>query len=151
MVDQSIPMALLREIYDAIVNRNARVAATRARSFKFWRDGMLGHLQAIADGKATSRTYKQLEEQLLDSQKDVNRSAERLMQLRDSLGGAKISDQIDLILNSDYGKLLIRENVRNIVAWHHREDVTAMARQACSDIETLNAEIDRLHRMVFGT
>jgi hypothetical protein len=152
MADQSVPMALLSEIYDAIVNRDARDAARRAGSLKFWRDGMLDHLKAIADGRATSQTYKRLGQQFLDSQKDVNRAVERLRQLRDRIGGARISDQIDRILNdSKHGKLEIRENVRNIIAWHRREDVTAMARQACDDIETLNAEIDRLHRMVYDT
>ena len=75
---------------------------------------------------------------------------DKLKELRDKLGGGRISEQIDIVLNDyRFGKNIVRDKISYII-FHRKKDtdITETARSIFADIATLNAEIARLERMV---
>jgi len=143
-------LEMLHEVVDAWLRRNERRAATEAGSLTFWRDGMLRLLQQIADGEATPATFQALADEFRESDAPVTRSMDKLKELRDKLGGGRISEQIDIVLNDyRFGKNIIRDKISYIIFDRKKDtDITETARSICADIATLNAEIARLERMV---
>lgn len=74
----------------------------------------------------------------------------KLTEARNKLRGGALADQIDRVLHSDgYGKEIIRRHIRSILANHETKDTTHEARILCNQIAALNAELDRLQRMVY--
>ncbi len=143
-------LEMLHEVVDAWLRRNERRAATEAGSLTFWRDGMLRLLQQIADGEATPATFQALADEFRESDAPVTRSMDKLKELRDKLGGGRISEQIDIVLNDyRFGKNIVRDKISYIIFDRKKDtDITETARSIFADIATLNAEIARLERMV---
>jgi hypothetical protein len=118
-----------------------------AGSLTFWRSGMLKQLEAIATGKATAKTMTELRKNFNDTQEGVNETMIQLNVLRGKLAGSKVARQIDLILNDfHYGKSMIRSEIETILEFGPTE--RDRARHVCNSIQTLNSELERLHRMV---
>lgn len=138
---------ILKPILDAWLHRDEMKAAKVAGSLTFWRSGMLKQLQAIATGNATARTMIELRENFEETQESVNETMIRLNALRGKLAGSTVARQIDLILNDfHYGKSMIRSEIEVILEFGPTEH--DRARHVCNNIQTLNSELERLHRMV---
>jgi hypothetical protein len=100
--------------------------------------------------KLRRQTFQALADEFRESDAPVTRSMEKLKELRDKLGGGRISEQIDIVLNDyRFGKNIVRDKISYII-FHRKKDtdITETARSICADIATLNAEIARLERMV---
>jgi hypothetical protein len=143
------------------LHRDERRAAKDAGSLIFWDDGMLRQLREIASGEATVATFKQLENSFKETDEPVTETMERLRGAREKLSGTPIARQIDRVMNSPQGKFAVRENIERIIKMHkarkRREghdqyalDIAIAADEACRDIGALNAELERLNRMVNG-
>ena len=144
-------LELLRPILDFIVHYDERKAAKTAGTLRFWRDGMLGHLQKIRDGKATAETFVDLETDLKESEGGAQNAMAVLRTLRGKIGAGRLADSIDQIVDSDpFGKELIRYDIGQLL---HKgmlgNDVRTEALDLCNRIATLNAMLDQLHRMVY--
>jgi hypothetical protein len=143
----SAAAALLKPILDAWLHRDEMKAAKAAGSLTFWRSGMLKQLEAIANGTATAKTMIELRKNFKETQNSVNETMIRLNELRGKLAGSKVARQIDLILNDfHYGKSMIRSEIETILEFGLAE--RDRARHVCNSIQTLNSELERLHRMV---
>jgi len=60
-ITQAVALELLRPILDFFMHADERQAVKTANTLRFWRDGMLGHLEKIRDGEATDETFVALE------------------------------------------------------------------------------------------
>lgn len=160
----TVAIALLGPILDAWANRNGRKAADDAGKLTFWRDGMLEHLQVIADRKATARTFGALKRQYDKSAPGVDKMKIRLIGARDKLAGTRVAEQIDAILHSDGGKMSIREEIDHLLGtWDfykslppshpHKEmtwqNMTADADFICKSVRLFNSQVQRLRRLVY--
>lgn len=157
-------VALLGPILDAWANRNRRKAAQDAGALTFWRDGMLEHLQTIADKKATPRTFGSLRRQYDKTARGVDKASTKLRRARQKLAGTALAEQIDMILHhDDVGKMTIREEIGQLLrTWDYaktlppgHEDAKMMERNIAEEAEYLcrvikhfNSEVQRLRRMV---
>jgi hypothetical protein len=144
------------------LHRDERKAAKDAGSLMFWDDGMLRQLRDIAGGKATDATFKQLGDNFRQTDEPVNETMKRLRTARDKLSGTPVARQIDRVMNSRQGKFAVRENIERIVEMHNAlkkqnghdqstlDFIVMAADEACRDIGALNAELERLNRVVNG-
>jgi hypothetical protein len=149
-IDFSKLADLLGPFLDAWGRRNETKAVKDAGSLYFWRDGMLEHLRVIAGGQATEKIFTALKSDLKETDEPMRLAMEKLRIARDKIGSGKTAQQIDIILHhGEFGKGSIRERIRWIVTRHKTTDMTAAAQHTCDAIETLNAEIDRLRRIVY--
>jgi hypothetical protein len=147
-IPQSAVAEILRQVLDAWVHRDERNAASEAGKLTFWRDGMLAQLEEIAAGRATKATFAQLRKNFDQTSDRVNHSMEKLKEARSKLAGDKIASQIDKILfDFHYGKSQIRSDIQVILEFGERGE-RDRAQQVCNNIRTLNAELERLNRMV---
>lgn len=78
-----------------------------------------------------------------------------LHKLRSRLAPSKVAEQIDTILHHDrFGKGSIRDSIeailRDLERGGNRDNLAAVAREVCEQIHTLNAELQKLGRMVRG-
>lgn len=155
MSEDNAMVTMLRQIVDVWSNRNERQAAHEAGSLKFWNDGALQDLRAIASGQATDATFQNLTMKYQATADGVTEATQKLRQLRDRFGGNRLADQIDAVLHSEwYGKMTIRSNIAELIAAHENAaryagDIPSQARDICSKIDVFNAEIGRLYRMVY--
>ncbi len=143
---------LLKEIVDAWFRRDEFLAAKESATLTFWRDGMVKQLQQIANGQATEATFKVLEKEFYATEKPVKRSIEKLIVVRNKLGASQLSNKIDFILHDyQFGKGTMRECIELIISNPEMDERTMkdLAKVACAGIATLNAEISKLHRMVY--
>jgi hypothetical protein len=88
---QAAVFELLRPVLDIFVNRQQRKAAKEAATLRFWRDGMVSDLRAIADGVATEKTFKQLKKDMDATEGSVLKATEKLKQIRDKLGHGRLA------------------------------------------------------------
>jgi hypothetical protein len=147
---EKVVLALLRPILEAWSNRDEKRAAKEAGKLTFWRSGMLKQLESLAAGKATRKTFDELGQNFAEIQERVNATMIRLHELRGKLAGSKVANQVDLILNDfHYGKSMIRSEIEMIIELGTKGE-KARAHRVCNDIKTLNSELQRLHRMVYG-
>jgi hypothetical protein len=141
---------LVKPLFDYFLNRDKRRAAADSNKLRFWQDGMLRQLKAIADGAATEETYTRLKANLDETAGSVREAMERMRGARDKIGGGAISREIDAVLNSDgYGKQIIHWQISEILDGHNGRDMSQKAKSVCLQIEALNAALDRLHRLVY--
>jgi hypothetical protein len=148
--NQNALIELLRPFVEAWSNRDEKVAAREAGKLTFWRSGMLKQLEAIAAGKATTKTFEELRKNFDETQERVNATMIRLNDVRGKLAGSKVANQVDLILHDfNYGKSMIRSEIQVIIEFGMRGE-RDRARRVCNAIKTLNSELERLHRMVYG-
>jgi hypothetical protein len=149
--NQSALIELLRPFVEAWSNRDEKVAASEAGKLTFWRSGMLSQLEAIAAGRATKETFAELRRNFEETQERVNETMVRLNKVRGKLAGSKVANQVDLILHDfNYGKSMIRSEIEVILEFGERGG-RDRALRVCNAIRTLNSELQRLHRMVYGT
>jgi hypothetical protein len=147
---QSAIVDLLRPFVEAWSNRDEKVAAKEAGKLTFWRSGMLKQLEAIAAGKATTKTFGELRRNFDETQGRVNATMIKLNEVRGKLAGSKVANQVDLILHDfNYGKSMIRSEIQVIIEFGMPGEKDRALR-ACNAIKTLNGELERLHRMVYG-
>jgi hypothetical protein len=151
MAEGQTPIAeLLRPIMEAWVYRDERRAAKQARQLTFWRSGMLKHLQMIADGKATKETFKALRKDFNSTSERVNAAMHQLELARGEIADQKIADQVDKVLHDfRFGKSAIRSEIQVILSLGQSGEADR-AKRTCNDIKTLNSELERLSRMVYG-
>lgn len=166
-VKEGVVVALLGPLFEAFANRNSRKSAQDAGVLTFWQDGMLKRLEAIAEGRATPRTFTELREQYDKSERGVEKAMNRMVRARDKLGGTAIARQIDAILHTNSsGKISIRNEIdlllstrEELVSERFREwdgKNEALKEQAddaariCKMIGVFNGEVERLNRMVNG-
>jgi hypothetical protein len=143
-------LALLRPFLEAWAHRDEIKTMKQAGSLMFWRSGMLQQLEAISAGEGTKKTFDQLRKNFESTQERVNETMIELHELRGKLAGSKVANQVDLILHDfNYGKSMIRSEIQIIIEFGARGE-KERARQVCSAIKTLNSEVERLHRMVYG-
>lgn len=151
----SVVEKLLNPLLDALSDRNAKNASRTAGKLTFWRDGMLGELERIAAGKYDDKTIASLKRKFEDSAPRVERAISELHKLRGRLAPSKLADQIDVVLHHDsFGKGSIREGIQMII-WDLEPDgnsdgVAEFSAKVCAQIRTLNAELQKLGRMVRG-
>lgn len=120
-----------------------------AGKLHFWSEGMLQELQLIAKGKATAKTYKELGQKFRRSQGTVDKAMVKLKATRNSLGGGPIARQInECIHNYDFGKMTVRDEIEFLIERKGDEGTAEEAQFICRRIETLNAELDRLFRLL---
>jgi hypothetical protein len=147
-IPQSAVTEIIRQVLDAWVHRDERNAASEAGKLTFWRDGMLAQLEEISAGKATKATFDQLRKNFEQTGDRVNHSMEKLKEARSKLAGGRIASQIDRILfDFDFGKSQIRSDIQIILELGEQGE-RARAQHVCNNIRTLNAELERLNRMV---
>ena len=147
-IQEHVLVELVRPVLNAWLRRNERDAAKRAGALTFWRDGMLRHLEAIAEGKATKTTFKALQKEFNESEGRVTAAMQGLRKARNKLAGSKVADQIDRILfDNSFGKNTIRSEIHEIISEAMKAEPDK-AQHVCNDIRTLNAELERLNRMV---
>lgn len=143
-----LPESIIRDVLGFWVNRHEARAVHHAGSLTFWRDGMLKNLELIANGKATDGTYAALAKEFKETAEPVALSLRKLSELRSRVSG-NIANQIDVILNDPrFGKNTVRDNIEYLLHHHKHQDSAATAKWLCSAIETLNAQILRLERLV---
>jgi hypothetical protein len=87
MNDTNVAMSLMKEILDAWKNRNERTVAKQAGRLVFWNDGMLKELHEIAEGKGDQRTYAKLRRKFKESEGEVRRTMEQMMEAGANLKG----------------------------------------------------------------
>ncbi len=160
-----IAIALLGPILDAFKNKDSQNAVQAAGALTFWRDGMLETLRVIAARKADLRTFGTLRRQYEKSAEGVDKAKAMLLEAREKFAGSPVADQIDAILHSDAGKMTIRGEIEHLLyAVDHGNtlkpddelfeltwrNITEDADHICKGIELFNAEVRRLHRMVYG-
>lgn len=142
---------LLAPILQAWLQRDERKAATAAGRLTFWRDGMLGQLDLIANGKSNEAIFSELEDNFKRTADRVTHAIQELARVRDILSPGPIAEQIDAVLHSDqFGKTSIRREIENLLRNRAQPDAAHMASNICRAIQTLNAELRRLHRMVYS-
>jgi hypothetical protein len=147
---QNALIELLRPFVEAWSNRDEKVAAKESGKLTFWRSGMLKQLETIAAGKATKSTFADLRRNFQETQERVNKTMIKLNEVRGKLAGSKVANQVDLILHDfNYGKSMIRSEIEIIIEFGERVE-RDRARRVCNTIKTLNSELERLHRMVYG-
>ena len=147
---QNALIELLRPFVEAWSNRDEKVAAKELGKLTFWRSGMLKQLETIAAGKATKSTFADLRRNFQETQERVNKTMIKLNEVRGKLAGSKVANQVDLILHDfNYGKSMIRSEIEIIIEFGERVE-RDRARRVCNTIKTLNSELERLHRMVYG-
>jgi seryl-tRNA synthetase len=66
-------------------SRAAKKVAAKALSLQFWEDGMLKELKLIADKKASSKDFANLQLKFDDTEKEVNKIVKELQELRSAL------------------------------------------------------------------
>ncbi len=145
----------LRPWLDALSDRDAKNASRTAGGLTFWRDGMLGDLEAIAAGKFDDKTIASLKKKFKESAPRVQRAMHELHRLRGRLAPSKIADQIDVVLHHEkFGKGSIRDSIQMILRDFDRggkgAGVAYFAGEVCAQIKTLNAELQKLGRMARG-
>jgi hypothetical protein len=110
---------------------------------------MLHELGLIAKGKATAKTYEELGEKFRRSQGTVDKAMVKQKATRNSLGGGPIARQIDeYIHNYDFGKMTVRDEIEFLIRRKGDEGSAAEAQFICRRMEMLNAELDRLLRLL---
>jgi hypothetical protein len=149
--DKAAVTELLKPLMLLWVSRSERKAAREAGKLRFWKDGMLKQLKEVAEGKATTETFKKLKGKLRDSEEDVSAAIVVMKKIRNRLGGGPVARAIDDVLNNEaYGKGSIREAIRVFTEDHMtKSDRKFIASQICREIEALNASLDRLQRLVY--
>ena len=141
---------ILKPFVDAWGMRNQRKAVKQAGKLMFWSDGMLGLLLKIAEGDKTKKTFAELKKKFTASEALVNATMEQLATLRGEMAGSSVARQIDRVLyDYRYGKSMIRQRIGDIIASGSKYDVSVSAAEVCRDINSLNSELERLHRMVY--
>jgi hypothetical protein len=141
---------LLRPVMEAWIHRDKRRAAKHARELTFWRSGMLKHLEKIADGKATKETFKALQKDFDDTSERVNAAMRQLALARGKIADRRIADQIDKVLyDFNFGKSAIRSEIQVVLSLGESGEADR-AKRTCNDIKTLNSELERLSRMIYG-
>ena len=111
---------------------------------------MLGSLLKIAEGDKTKKTFAELKKKFTASEALVNATMEQLATLRGEMAGSSVARQIDRVLyDYRYGKSMIRQRIGDIIASGSKYDVSVSAAEVCRDINSLNSELERLHRMVY--
>jgi N-methylhydantoinase B/oxoprolinase/acetone carboxylase alpha subunit len=133
--------------------RNERRAAKDVADLGFWPDGMIHELKIIANGKATPETFQKLKEKFESSDEPAKKLMRSLLDIRAKLVGhrdaEKIIRQINVIvLDEEYGKSVVREGIRDVIRNSSRDNIHNEAKIACNNIESLNAEITKLSRIV---
>jgi hypothetical protein len=67
------------------------------------------------------------------------------------LGRTQVAKQIDAVVNSaNFGNGVIRDDIRKLLGTMRKYEVKGKADRICRKIEILNAELERLDRMVNG-
>jgi hypothetical protein len=149
-VQQTVVAELLRPIMDAWIHRDERRAAKHARELTFWRSGMLKHLEKIAGGEATKETFEALRKDFNETSERVNAAMHQLELARGKIADRKIADQIDKVLyDFHFGKSAIRSEIQVILSLGKSGEADR-AKRTCNDIKTLNSELERLSRMIYG-
>ena len=106
---------------------------------------MLGLLLKIAEGDKTKKTFAELKKKFTASEALVNATMEQLATLRGEMAGSSVARQIDRVLyDYRYGKSMIRQRIGDIIASGSKYDVSVSAAEVCSDINSLNSELERL-------
>jgi|HubBroStandDraft_4_1064222.scaffolds.fasta_scaffold1245476_2 hypothetical protein len=68
--------------------------------------------------------------------------------MRGKLASSKIAGQVDKVLfDFHFGKSMIRSRIQEVLNFGSGDK--ERARRVCNDIKTLNAELERLHGMVY--
>jgi hypothetical protein len=173
MVDAQQTIAeLLGPVLDLLLRRNEIGAAKDAGSMMFWRNGMVKHLELIAQGNGTEETFAKLNDGIAASEDRIRRTMERLTQARNRLAGSKLADQIDRILHDvNFGKGGIRAAIQYMVRFYQDRGAPDLPEEFIQDVEELslpevndscgrkakeilsriadfNKEVERLNRMV---
>lgn len=153
---QAAALELMRPILDYFIHRDERNAAKEAATLRFWRDGMVSQLTAIAEGRATKETYTKLTENFDETEKPVQQAMWALQRIRKKLGLSKLAKQIDLVTSDEQvgAKAFIRRKIKGILGGYEYKDgdwpdPKRDARDILQNIEYLNGELDRLYRMVY--
>ena len=151
----AIAVAAIKELLKPLVKfvgtHQKRRTLKHAGKLHFWSDGMLEQLTQIAEGKADAKTYSALAKKFRESKDIVEKSMEELTEIRNNLGGGPIARQIDACVhNYVYGKMTIREEITFLLADRKGENNPEEAKLICGHIQTLNAELDRLRRLLDG-
>lgn len=151
----SVVEKVLRPFLDALSGRDAKNASRTAGGLTFWRDGMRGDLEVIAAGKHDDKTIAALTKKFKESAPRVKHAMDELHRLRGRLAPSTIADQIDVVLHHEnFGKGSIRDSIQMILRDLERggkgDRVAYFAGEVCAQIKTLNAELQKLGRMVRG-
>jgi hypothetical protein len=148
--EQTAIAELLRPILQAWIYRDERRAAKHARELTFWRSGMLRHLELIAEGNGSKETFKALRRDFNNTSERVNAAMHQLELARGKIADRKIADQIDKVLyDFRFGKSAIRSEIQVILSLGESGEADR-ARRTCNDIKTLNSELERLSKMIYG-
>ena len=148
-----ISAAAVKAIIGPLVGYVKEVGKRRTKGntgkLHFWSEGMLQELKLIAEGKATAKTYKELNQKFRASQGPVDKAMAKLTVTRNAYGGGPIARQIDqCIHNYDFGKMTVRDEIKFLIRRKGDEGSAGEAQFICRRIETLNAELDRLLRLL---
>ena len=107
--------AIIKEILDLLKVRHQRRAVSKAGRLKFWDDGMLRELKAIAAGGPDIDKIRTLREKFEESEASVNRAIRDLLRIRNKLGPGRLASELDVVINSgNYGKGVIRHDIRQL-------------------------------------
>lgn len=142
---------LVKPIMALFLTRKERRAVEEAATLRFWKDGTYKQLKLFADGKGTPQALAEIRAGLRDSEEQVMAALSKLKELRNQMGGGAIAKAVDEILNDDdYGKSSIREGISwFLVSNLSEEEKKNAARSICLRIESLNAALERLYRLVY--
>jgi hypothetical protein len=148
-----ITAATIRELLKPLVkyvgSAQKRKTLKHVGRLHFWSDGMLQQLTEIAEEHADAKTYRELGRKFRTSRNPVETSMDKLRAIRNDLGGGTVAIQIDqCIHNYDYGKMTIRDEIQMLLDNAKEPDNGGFARGICRQIEILNAELERLIRLV---
>jgi hypothetical protein len=73
---------LVKPLLDFFLSRDERRAVEDSNELRFWQDGMLRQLKAIANGTATDETYKQLKANFEETDGPVREAMKRMAEAR---------------------------------------------------------------------
>src|SRR5262249_24976273 len=151
MSEPSAAITLLREILDAWKNRNERSVVKHAGTLMFWDEGLQKGLRKIANGEADKKPFAQLRGKLEEREPNVRRAMKEMMHQAMRMGPSKVAEQVNNVVTStSFGKGEIRSDIYDLLKHKSSVDVRGEARLICNAIEALNAELRKLHRMVYG-
>lgn len=110
---------------------------------------MLKTLTEIAGGDEDPKTIKRLKQQYKKSGERVKIAVAELLKVRDKLGGGPVANAIDDVVNKNgFGKDNIRSQIHDIIVGKVT-NLASAAKYTCQNIETLNAKLERLRRLVY--
>jgi hypothetical protein len=142
---------IINELQAFIAARTYRREAGEAGQLSFFRTGMLGSLRKIAAGEGNAEIQSTLRGQLAATEPEVNDIIERLRAARERLSGEpgsiEFAHLLDDIIEGQFGKVVIRERIQEVV----NTDITAahvpeLAQAICHEVEEFNRKVIELSR-----